>query len=115
MPRPTKSSPAEAAPHGDPERIERLIDAVETVSAQIELLRIVLDELREEFAWAVRNDRFRSPPHIVHVTSMAADPCASDWAERLNRVSPAELAAMREEQSVPVPPPEVPQQGEFWS
>ena len=87
VPAPTNARPENI----DGERIERLIDAVEAVAGQIEVLREAIDEIREEFPWAVRNDRL--PPHVVHVTSMAKDPCDPRWAEKLNRLTPADLQA----------------------
>lgn len=87
--RPTPA-PDRAEPHGSgAERIERLIDAVEEVAAQIEVLRQVIDEIREEFQWAVRNNRMA--PHVVRVTSMAKDPLDPEWAAKLNRLTPADF------------------------
>ena len=85
VPAPTSARPENI----DGERIERLIDAVEAVADQIEVLRNVIDEIRDEFQWAVRNHRLA--PHVVHVTSMAKDPCDPRWAEKLNRLTPADL------------------------
>ena len=83
-------APASTRPeNADAERIERLIDAVEAVAGQIEVLRNVIDEIRDEFQWAVRNDRLA--PHVVRVTSMAKDPCDPQWAEKLNRIDPRDL------------------------
>lgn len=102
--------------------MDRLIEAVETVGNQLEVLRQVLDEVREEFQWAVRNGQLVSPPSITHVTSMPRDPCAPDWAERLNRLTPedlpaAELGPAAPNTSAPAAPPragEKPEQGELW-
>lgn len=58
--------------------IERLIQAVEEVAGQIEVLREVIDEIRVEFLYAVRNDKM--PP--IHVTSMPKNSCAPDFGER---------------------------------
>jgi len=88
-PAPAPTTTRSEAP--DAERIERLIDAVETVADQIEVLRNVIDEIREEFQWAVRNKRLA--PHVVHVTSMAKDPLDPQWAAKLNRLTPADLSA----------------------
>lgn len=83
--------------------IKRLIDAVETVADQLQVLRVVLDEIREEFVWALRNpEHFHAPTPICRVTSMPSDPCAKDWGERLNRFTPQDLPP---EQSPPPAPP----------
>ena len=52
---------------------------------------MTIDEIREEFAWAVRNDRLPCSPGVMNVTSMAADPCAPDWGKRLNRFAATDL------------------------
>ena len=66
MPRPKKESTPPTDTDASPDAVERLVDAVERVSQELRVLRDVVDEVREEFVWAVRNDRFRCPPHIVH-------------------------------------------------
>src|SRR5437870_13550843 len=103
MPRPTKHSPAESPPRRDAEVLERLVDAVESVAGQIEVLRNVLDEIREDLGWAINNDRFRCPPHGCQVTSMPVDPCAEDWPERLNRLKPENLPS---DEASPSPAPD---------
>jgi hypothetical protein len=90
MPRPKQTLPT-PAPGAAESQLDRLIDAVETVAEQLQVLREVIDEIREEFQWAIRNDRLRCPGQVVHVTSMPADPCAEDWAERVNRLTAEDL------------------------
>lgn len=93
------SSPALQTDDGS--QLKRLIDAVEAVAGQLHVLRQVLDEIREEVQWAIRNDRLRCPPHVCRVTSMPADPLAPEWAERLNELTPTDLPAV---EASPGPP-----------
>lgn len=65
-----RKQPSASKMETEAEAVGRLTNAIERVEQELRVLRDVIDEAREEFAWAVRNDRFRSPPHIVHVTKM---------------------------------------------
>ena len=73
--------------HVQIEAIENLASCVTELTGQIEVLRNVLDEIREDFAWAVQNGRLSTGqlPRPFVLKRMAADPTAPDWAERLNR------------------------------
>src|SRR5438046_1469719 len=102
MPRPTKRSLTENPQGPDAEVLERLVHAVESVAGQIEVLRTVLDEIREHLGWAIQNDCFRCPAHACPVTSMPTDPTAADWGERLNRFSTRDLPA---DETVAAPEP----------
>jgi hypothetical protein len=78
------------------EVVTQLADQVKELSGQVEVLRNAIDEIREEFAWAIRNDKIgtRTDDHwrpVMHVTSMPKDPLAEDFGDRLNRVVPADL------------------------
>ena len=83
--------PTTASADTKAEAVERLIEAVNGVAEQMQLLWNTIDEIREEFAWALRNDRLTCSPSVMHVTSMAADPCAPDWGKRLNRSAATDL------------------------
>ena len=72
-----KSAPA-AAPESDP-----LALAVDRLTAELAVLRQVIDEIREDFSWVTRNGLPVRPIEHVHVKRMALDPCAEDWGERL--------------------------------
>lgn len=66
------------------------------MAGHIEMLYQVLDEIREDFQWAVRNDKFRHEGAdewrpVTHITSMPKDPCAPDFGARINRFSAADL------------------------
>ena len=97
----------------DGSQLERLIEVVEEDADQIE----VLDEIREQFQWAVRNaERFRCPASVVHLTSMPADPLAPDFGKRINRFSAKDLPAEPPVAAPHAPPPkEPPGQRELWN
>jgi hypothetical protein len=69
----------------DTEQIDRLTAAVERLADEVRVLRDVLDELREDFRWASRNDKLGGA--VFMLTSMPADAAAEDWPERVNRYS----------------------------
>ena len=73
--------------HVQIEAIENLASCVTELTGQIEVLQNVLDEIREDFAWAVQNGRLSTGqlPRPFVLKRMAADPTTPDWAERLNR------------------------------
>lgn len=110
MPRTDKSAsvPRTAA---SADQVERLIEAVEDAAAQLRVLRDVLDEVREDFQYAVRNGKFQSPPAVFHLTSMPVDPLAPDFGARLNCVKPEDLP--KSEQPVEPPSPEPPRASLF--
>lgn len=60
-----------------------LAEAVERLTAELSVLRQVIDEIREDFSWLTRNGLPVQPIEHVHVKRMALDPCAEDWGERL--------------------------------
>ncbi len=69
--------------------IAELRQAVERLADEVRVLRDVLDEARDEFTWAARNDKLGGalPPTVL--TSMPLDPLSKDW--ELNRMSAADL------------------------
>src|SRR5438477_4105355 len=74
------------------EEIQALRSAVERLADEVKVLRQVLDEVRDDFAWALKNpDKFRCVPGIHPLTSMPKDPLARDFGERLNRLSAKDL------------------------
>lgn len=58
-------------PETQAEAVSRLTDTLQSVEQELRVLRDVLDEIRDAFEWALKNDRFRNPPHVVHVTRMS--------------------------------------------
>ena len=69
--------------------IAELTSAVRELAEQVEVLRNVLDEMRDQLSWALRNDAFSDGlPRPSVLKRMAADPTASDWAERLEILRP---------------------------
>ena len=75
--------------------LDQLADLPATVkrlTQELVVLRTVMDEIREDIVWAVRD----APDSLStlgarRINSMALDPCAPDWSERLNRLSPSDL------------------------
>jgi hypothetical protein len=66
-----------------------LAELMETLTEEIRVLRIAIDELREELAWGNRNaaDFPASQSGCFRLHSMPADPVAEDWAKGLNNVA----------------------------
>lgn len=93
----------------DEDAVERLADAVDSLVEEIHLLAQSLDDLREEFSWAIRNDPLRAP---YRLTSMPLDPTAPDFAERLNQLTPADLPPA---QVAPPTHARPAHQGELWT
>ncbi|MBI1314485.1 hypothetical protein GC176_24600, partial [bacterium] len=58
-------------------------DSVDRLTAEVRVLRDVLDEIREDFSWVTRNGLPVQPVIHTRVKRMALDPCADDWGERL--------------------------------
>ena len=68
------------------DRLEHIAEVVREAVEQIGILSDIEDETREEIQWVVRNHK-----PIFQLTSMPLDPAAPDWAEHLNKVTPADL------------------------
>lgn len=63
------------------------IDGLDELSA----IREALDGIRDDVAWWLRNHRQEQWLPVQPITSMPLDPLAQDWAERLNKVTAADL------------------------
>lgn len=61
-----------------------LVELVKQLTQELTVLRQAVDELREEIQWGNRNPV--ELPSPFRLRSMALDPAADDWAERLNRL-----------------------------
>jgi hypothetical protein len=67
--------------------------ALDRLREELAVVRQVLDEIHDELQWANRSypaDEGAAPPYR-RITSMPLDPTVPDWAEQLNRYSPADL------------------------
>jgi hypothetical protein len=77
---------ATTPPDGDV--LGRLVEAVERLAAEVAVMRQVIDEIRDDFAWGLDNDAFRArsagPPPVV-LKSMPLAPCAPDFGRHVNR------------------------------
>lgn len=67
------------------------------------MLREILDEIREEVSWAVRNDRVIVAA-VPLLKGMANDPTADDWGERLviERGTPGPVEPTHTNSHVPI-------------
>ncbi len=78
--------------HPTNEQIADLQDSVASLSQEVQVLRDILDEIREDFSWALRNGHSKSednPQHSI-LKKMALDPSAEDWQDRLEIVNGTE-------------------------
>ena len=62
---------------------DALTDSVDRLTGELRVLRQVLDEVREDFAWVTHNGLQVTPVEYTCVKRMALDPCAEDWGEKL--------------------------------
>lgn len=64
---------------------DELADRVVELTQQVEVLRNVLDEIRDLVSWITKNGIPIVPAHSHWgvVKQMALDPCAPDWGDRL--------------------------------
>ena len=78
---------------------------VERLEAEMRCIRETLDRLQDDFAWSLNNDparedTWRPASAPIHITSLARDPLAADFGERIDKVPAEELAALREQVAV---------------
>ena len=86
------------------DRLEHLTEVVREAVEELGVIRDIEDEKREEIQWAVRNQQ-----PIIQLTSMPADPAAPDWAEHVNKLTPADVP------DEPDRPSTARYQGSLWS
>lgn len=74
---------------------DSIADALDRLREELAVVRQVLDEIQQELEWANRNypDREQVAGTFRRITSFPLDPCAPDWAERVNQYSAADLPA----------------------
>lgn len=74
--------------------LDELTDAVVGLSEEVRVLRQAVDDLREEIQWAARNlvDPDQGSLANRRIRTMPLDPCAADFAERVNATAPALLS-----------------------
>ena len=126
MPRPKQSAtPPAATETAGQEQITELIAAVDALTeklecleplvGQVETLRIAIDDLREEVAWATRNMFRPAWTPTPQVTSLPKDPLAEDFHERVNRFTAQDLPPEPPAQLSSSPPPATPvEQGDLF-
>ena len=75
-----------------------LADAVQMLTEELKVLRMVVDELREEVQWANQNHHDESPILAGRrIRSCSLDPCSTDFA--VNTVDEATVEQLRSELS----------------
>lgn len=72
-----------------------LAEAMERLTDEVATLRQVIDDLREELTWEIRQLREGTPEWKArfHLTSMPADPTLPDFHQRVNAVDSSVFAA----------------------
>ena len=88
-----QSKPTPAPESSD---IAKLAEVVEGLTHQVQHLAMILDEVREDLVWAVRNDKFHCAGHSQQYVATYAAP------------TPSEAEDDDEEQPTTLPPPEPP-------
>jgi hypothetical protein len=91
MPRAQRTIAAGEDTHRD-SQIERLIEVGQSIAMHLQDLCEEVRKFRDDFSWALNNDRFQSPP-LAPLTRMPADPLAGDFGERLNELTPEDVRA----------------------
>ena len=89
----SKSSPQHPSTHSTlRDVVTQLTEQVKELSGQVELLRNAIDEIREEFAWAIRNDKIgaRMPDHSPSMmpTTLSENSLADDFGDGINSDAP---------------------------
>jgi hypothetical protein len=85
------------------DRLEHLTEVVREAVEELGVIRDIEDEKAADLQWAVRNHK-----PIFQLASMSADPADPEWAQQVNKLTPAD-----------VPEPDRPSvaryQGNLWS
>jgi hypothetical protein len=92
MPRRSKAAPA-VLPATERTTLESMVEDlggdVRALGDRVEVLRIAIDDLRQELEWVTRNLSRLAPQTAQPVRSMSADPLAEDFA--INRVRQSDI------------------------
>ena len=78
------------------EEIQTLTREVHALREEVEVLRICIDEFREDLIHSLRTRSEPLPP-LLHIHSLPLDPSAPDFDERINAVSPEQIEQLRAE------------------
>lgn len=95
--------------------VDALTKQVRSLVDQVEILRIAIDDLRQEVEWAIRNTFQPAWPPAPPLTSVPQDALAPDLGERVNRVTLHDLPSETPAKPSVVPSPMPVEQGELWS
>jgi len=88
-----------------PSTDDAILVTLDRLCEELAVIRQVLDEVRSELQWANQNrpDSGYPSESSRRITSMPLDPTATDWAERVNRLSPADLPSDERKPAKPTP------------
>ena len=86
-----------AIPEITGQHVEALTIEVENLKDEVRVLRDVMDEIREDLEWLVRNLRIVDAPRPLQLTSMPLDPTADDFHLRINEISDDDRRQLREQ------------------
>ena len=89
-----------ATPEITGQHIEALTIEVENLKDEVRVLRDVMDEIREDLEWLVRNLRIADDPRPLQLKSFPLDPTADDFHQRINEVSDDDRRQLRQQQAV---------------
>lgn len=99
--------------------VAALTEQMSSLANQVEVLRIAIDDLRQEVEYAMRNAFQPAWTPTPRLTSMPLDPLAEDFGERVNRFTAKDLPPEKElVRPSPAPmssPAMLVQQGELWT
>jgi hypothetical protein len=97
---------AKAPPESD--ILQRLVDAVDRLANEVQVMRQVIDEIRDDFAWGLNNDAFRQAPRRtvppMVLKSMPLDPRAPDFGRRINQYRQEAETPDADEEDLPEEP-----------
>jgi len=96
---------------------EHLIGSILQLRDEVHVLREAIDELREELQYLVRNpdhSAAREQLPRLRVTSLASDPTAEDFGERINVVPKEKLDELRENAILPPTQQQASSQGRLF-
>lgn len=83
-----KRTTSTESPTQSSQEVDRLTQAVAALTDQVRTLSLILDEIRDELVWAVRNDRFNAIPSSMTWTPTApASPPPRDNAQAAHPLS----------------------------
>jgi hypothetical protein len=78
------------------EQMQELTREVHALREEVQVLRMSIDEFRDDLVHVLRNPPEHIPPPI-RIHSLPLDPTAADFGDRINAVPPEQMEALRAE------------------